>query len=42
MIIFIDKMNFNSNMFLNVTKMVGTAIKYKMQSDENLRNIKFI
>ena len=35
--IFMDKMNFNSNMFLNVTKMVGTAIKYKMQLDENLR-----
>jgi len=37
MTIFMDKINFNSNMFFNATKMLGTAIKYKMQSDENLR-----
>ena len=37
MTIYMDKVNFNSNMLLNVTKVVGTAIKYKMQSDENLR-----
>jgi acetyl esterase/lipase len=37
MTIFMDKVNFNSNMFVNATKVVGTAIKYKMNSDENLR-----
>lgn len=35
--IYMDKINFNSNLFVNATKLVGTALKYKIQSDENLR-----
>ena len=35
--IYLNKFDFNSNLFLNMTKVAGSAIKYKMNSDENLK-----
>ena len=35
--IYINKMDKNSNLFFNITKIAGSAIKYKINSDENLK-----
>ena len=34
---YLNKVDLNSNMFSNLTKVAGAAIKYKFNSDENLR-----
>ena len=36
-IAYLDKIDFDSNFFFNLTKLAGTAIKYKFNSDENLK-----
>ena len=36
-IAYLDKIDFNSNMLFNLTKLAGSAIKYKFYSDENLK-----
>ena len=37
MTVYMNKVDLNSNMFSNLTKVAGAAIKYKINSDENLR-----
>ena len=35
--VYMNKFDSNSNMFFNITKVAGAAIKYKFNSDENLK-----
>ena len=34
---FLDKIDFDSNIFFNATKLAGAAIKYRFNSDENIK-----